>query len=237
MHGSTVFLIAFFTSVITAGGTTFAIERFDLLHKQPPPVEETVVPDLRGFSEADARTNAQASHLALLIASREPSGDVKPGSVLRQSIPAGQKVPKDHPMSIVLAAELPKIPAVTGLSVVDATKKLEDQGYKLQAGDPVPSPTVAEGLIVSQTPAADAPAEKGQAVTVQVSSGAAEVAVPKVMGLSVNNAKAALQKDGLEAELHWVSLAETPTYVVLNQKPRPNEKVKPGTKIEIVVNQ
>jgi hypothetical protein len=37
--------------------------------------------------------------------------------------------------------------------------------------------------------------------------------------------------------VRWVSLAETPTFIVLNQKPKPNEKVKPGTKIEVVANQ
>ena len=238
MHGSTVFLIAFFTSVATAAGTVYGIERLNLLHKEAPaPVAETIVPDLHGFTEADARANAQASHITLLVASHEPSSDVKAGSIIRQSIPAGQHVPREHPVSVVLADELPKIPTVTGLSVVDASKRLEEKGYKLLAGEPVANATVPEGQIVSQLPPAETAAEKGKTVTVQVSAGAQEVAVPKVMGLSVNNAKTALQKVGLEPQMHWVSLAETPTFVVLNQKPKPNEKVKPGTKVEIVANQ
>jgi serine/threonine-protein kinase len=238
MHGSTVFLIAFFTSVLTAGGTVYAIDRFNILHKEAPaPVAETVVPDLHGFTEADARANAQASHITLLVASHEASPDAKPGTIIRQSIPAGQHVPHDHPVSVVLADELPKVPTVTGLSVVDATKRLEEKGYKLQAGAPVANGTVPEGQIIAQDPAADTAAEKGKTVTVQVSAGAADVAVPKVMGLSVNNAKAALEKVGLDSEVRWVSLAETPTFVVLNQKPKPSEKVKPGTKVEITANQ
>jgi len=157
---------------------------------------------------------------------------------VRQSIPAGQHVPQNHPVSIVLADELPKVPSVTGMSVVDATKRLEEKGFKLQAAaPPVAHATVPEGQIVSQNPAADAPSEKGKVVTVQVSAGAAEVAVPKVMGLSINNAKAALEKVGLVAEVRWVSLAETPTFIVLNQKPKPTEKLKPGSKVEITANQ
>lgn len=238
MHGSTVFLIAFFTAIATAAGTVYTIERFDVFHRAAPAAApESIVPDLRGFTEADARANAQASHVTLIVASREPSVDVKPGSVVRQSIPAGQHVPQNHPMSVVLAEELPKVPNVTGLSVVDASKRLEGTGYKLQAGDPVANATVAQGLIISQTPAAETPTEKGKTVTVQVSAGAAEVEVPKVMGLSVNNAKTALEKLGLEAEVRWVSLAETPTFIVLNQKPKPREKLKPGSKVEITANQ
>jgi eukaryotic-like serine/threonine-protein kinase len=237
MHGSTVFLIAFFTALTTAAGTVYAIERFDILHKQAPPVADTIVPALHGFSEADARANAQASHITLLVASREPSADVKPGSIVRQSIPAGQHVPREHPVSVVLAEELPKLPAVTGLTLADATQRLEDKGYKLQAGAPLANATVPLGQIVSQTPPADTPLEKGKTVSVQVSAGAEEVAVPKLVGLSINNAKAELEKLGLESALRWVSLAETPTFVVLNQKPKPNEKVKPGTKIELTANQ
>jgi serine/threonine-protein kinase len=238
MHGSTVFLIAFFTAIATAAGTVYTIERFDVFHKQAAaPAPEAIVPDLRGFTEADARANAQASHINLMVASREQAADVKPGAVVRQSIPAGQHVPQNHPVSVVLAEELPKVPSVTGLSVVDATKRLEEKGFKLQAGPPVANATVPEGQIVSQSPAADAAAEKGKVVTVQVSAGAGEVAVPKVMGLSINNAKAALEKVGLVAEVRWVSLAETPTFIVLNQKPKPTEKLKPGSKVEITANQ
>jgi serine/threonine-protein kinase len=238
MHGSTVFLIAFFTSLFTAGGTVYAIDRFNILHKEAPaPVVETIVPDLHGFTEADARANAQASHITLIVASHEVSTDVKPGCIVRQSIPAGQHVPREHPVSVVLADELPKVPSVTGLSVVDATKRLEEKGYKLQASPPVANATVPEGQIIGQDPPADTAAEKGKIVAVQVSAGAAEVAVPKVMGLSVNNAKTALEKLGLEANVRWVSLAETPTFVVLNQSPKPNEKVKPGTKIDLTANQ
>lgn len=238
MHGSTVFLIAFFTAIATAAGTVYTIERFDVFHRQAAaPAQEAIVPDLRGFTEADARANAQASHITLMVASHEAAADVKPGSVVRQSIPAGQHVPQNHPVSIVLADELPKVPTVTGLSIVDATKRLEEKGFKLQAAPPVANATVPEGQIVSQNPAADSPSEKGKVVAVVVSAGAGEVAVPKVMGLSINNAKTALEKVGLVAEVRWVSLAETPTFIVLNQKPKPSEKLKPGSKVEITANQ
>jgi len=237
MHGSTVFLIAFFTAIATAAGTVYTLERFDVFHRAVAPAQEAIVPDLRGFTEADARANAQASHVTLLVASREPSAEAKPGSIIRQSIPAGQHVPQNHPMSVVVAEELAKVPSVTGLSLVDAGKHLEEKGYKLQAGDAVANATVPQGQIISQNPPADTPAEKGKTVTVQVSAGAAEVEVPKVMGLSVNNAKTALEKLGLEAEVRWVSLAETPTFIVLNQKPKPREKLKPGSKVQITANQ
>jgi len=235
MHASTAFLIAFFTSVLTASGTVYVFERYNVLGK-PAPVAETVVPDLRGFTEADARTNTQSSNLTLLVAAREPSAEAKPGTVIRQSIPAGQRVPRQHPVSVVIADALPKIPDLKGLTVADATKKLEDLGYKFVAGAPIADATVPAGQVIRQDPAADTAAEKGKSVTVQVSSGPGEVAVPKLAGLGVPIAKKKLEELGLELTIRWVSLAETPTAIVLNQKPPPNEKVKPGSKVEVVVN-
>src|SRR5688572_3646320 len=117
MHGSTVFLVAFLTSALTATGVVYLVERNNLFHLRPeaPAVVETVVPDLKGFAEADARANAQASKITLIVQSREPSSEAKPGSVIRQSIPAGQKVPQQHPVSVVIGDEQPKVPALQGL--------------------------------------------------------------------------------------------------------------------------
>ncbi len=235
MHGSTAFLIAFFTAAVTAAGTVYVIERFNVFH-HPEPVAETVVPDLRGFNEADARTNAQASHIVLLVGSHEPSAEARPGTVVRQSIPAGQNVPREHPVSVVIADAPPKVPALAGLTVVNATRRVEELGYKLAANPPIADAKVPAGQIVKQSPDADSVLEKGKTISVDVSAGPGDVAVPKLAGFSVSKAKTELEKLGLEATFRWVSMAETPTYVVLNQKPGAGEKVAPASKIELVVN-
>ena len=72
MNASTVILIAFFTSAATA-------------------TAGEMVPELAGLTEADARANAAAANIALFVAGREPTPGRKPGTVVRQSIPAGQR--------------------------------------------------------------------------------------------------------------------------------------------------
>ena len=71
---------------------------------------------------------------------------------------------------------------------------------------------------------------------VQVSSGPAEVEVPKLSGLALNKAKEELEKLGLKAAVVWVSRAETATYAVLGQKPLAGEKLAPGSEVELTVN-
>jgi serine/threonine-protein kinase len=236
MNAGSVFIIALLTAFLTAAGTVFVFQKYNVF---PPKavVADTLVPDFRGLSETDARANANVAHIALLIASREPNSEVKPGAVVRQSVPSGQHVARDYTVSVVLAEEVLKVPTVTGLTVADATKLLEQRGYSIVLGTNVASDKVPQGSIVEQVPKADTALAKGGSVTVQVSAGPGDVPVPKLMGLGLTVAKANLEKVGLKPAVRWVSMAETATYVVLNQKPAPGEKVKPGGEIELTVNQ
>ena len=233
MHESSAFLVAFLTAVATAAGTVYVIERYGLLPPRTQAVPESVVPDLRGVPEADARTNANAAHIALLVAAREPTTEAKSGIVIRQSMAAGQRVPRDYPVTIVLAEEIPKVPSVVGVTVPEATQRLDQKGYHLQVGATVASPDAGAGLILDQSPKADTAQAKGSTVTVQVSSGTGDVEMPKLLGVGLTQAKSDLEKLGLKPVVRWVAMAETPTYVVLNQKPAPGDKVKPGAEVQL----
>jgi serine/threonine-protein kinase len=234
MHGSTVVLISILTSAVTSVGSVYLVQRFDLFPKNVE-IVQAAVPDLNGLPEADARANAQAAKLALIVSSREPSGDVKAGSVIRQSIPAGQRVPHDHPVAVVIAEELPKVPVVTGMTLADAKALLAKQEYSLKVKGTVADAGAPEGTVVSQTPAAESGLAKGSTVSVELST-AAEVDVPKLSGFSVKKAQETVEKLGLTLEVRWVAMAETATYVVLNQKPPAGQKLKAGEKIVITVN-
>jgi beta-lactam-binding protein with PASTA domain len=234
MDGASVILSAFITSALTAAGTVYVVEKYNIIpHSNTQ--SEVVVPDLHGITEGDARSNAAVAHIGILVAAREPTPDAKPGTVIRQSVNAGQRVPRDHPVSIVLAEEVPRVPAITGVTVPEATQRLEQRGYTLQLTATVPDNTVAQGHIIDQTPKAETAHVKGGTVTVRVSSGAGDVELPKFIGVGVNQAKTDIEKLGLKPVIRWVAMAETPTYVVLNQKPAVGEKVKPGGEVQLTV--
>ena len=234
MDGSTVILSSFVTAAITAAGTVYVVEKYNIIPHGNANVE-VVVPDLHGITESDARANAAVAHIGILVAAREPTPDAKPGTIIRQSINAGQRVPRDHPVSIVLAEEVPRVPSITGVNVPEATQRLEQRGYTLQLTATVPDNTIAQGLIIDQTPKAETAHVKGGTVTVRVSSGPGEVELPKFIGIGLTQAKTDIEKMGLKVNVRWVAMAETPTYVVLNQKPAAGEKVKPGAEVVLTV--
>ena len=236
MHPSTVVLIAFFTSAVTATGTVYVMERYGVLTPKAQVASDALVPDLRGLVESDARSSASAAHLSLFVAGREPAPEAKPKTVIRQSLAPGQRVARDYPLSVVLAEELVKVPSVTSLTVQEARQRLEQRGYGLQLGAPAPDPSVAPGLIVSQVPKSDTAYAKGGLVVVQVSSGPGEIDMPKLAGVAFTKAKTELEQLGLKPVVVWTELGETPVYVVLNQKPTPGTKLKPGSEVILTVN-
>jgi serine/threonine-protein kinase len=235
MRAFTVFFVAFLTALPTAAGTVYVIERYGVLpRRQPVPVvQEAVIPDLGGLSEEDARRVAKSVQLTLNVLGRESSTEVKPGAVIRQSIPVGHRVPKNHAIDVVVAETLPKVPSVLGLSMTDATAALQKAGFSIKEGGAIADATLPHGTVLDQSPKADTDSPKGSVVTVQVSSGPEDVEIPKLGGLPIAKAQADLQKLGLKPVVLWAELAETQCYVVLNQKPLPGKKVKPGTEVQL----
>jgi eukaryotic-like serine/threonine-protein kinase len=234
MHGSTLVLVSLLTSVLTTTGTTYLLQRYDVLPHAPQ--VEVVVPQLVGLSEADARANARTLELAVLVAGREATTDASTGTVLRQSIAPGSRVPPDYALSVVIAQAPPTVPSVAGLSVAAATERLKQHGYTIDVGTAVADGNVAAGSIVSQAPAADAPLAKGGVVVVHASSGPAEVVVPKLIGLKMEAATEKIEELGLKPATKWLSLAETVSHVVLKQEPSPGQPLKPGEEVALFVN-
>jgi serine/threonine-protein kinase len=197
---------------------------------------KVIVPKLEGLSEKDARANAGAVRIPVLVSGREASADHADGVVLRQSVPAGQPVPPNHPVSVVLAEALPKVPKVVGLTVEKATGTLEEAGFDVEAAPPKPHLTAKAGEVLEQEPKAGKSLKKGEKVTLVSSSGPGDVEVPKVVGMAANAAKNKVDDAGLEGQVRWVSLAETASGVVLRQTPEPGKTVKPKTPVEMIVN-
>jgi len=236
MQISTMILIAVATSMGTTVGTVYVMERYNIVPHRPAPVLDTLVPELKGLTESDARNSATAAHLTLLVAAQEATADAKPNTVLRQSLPVGQRVPLKYPISVALAQELPKVPALIGLMVDAATDRLKATGYTIQVAGSVADAKVPVGQVARQMPAPDSGYVKGAAVTVQLSSGPADVEIPKFLGRPYLEATKGAEALGLKWTIGWIGEGETPEYIVLQQAPAPGTKVAPGSEVRFTVN-
>lgn len=99
-----------------------------------------------------------------------------------------------------------------------------------------PSPDIAEGNVIRTDPEAGITVEKGDSVTVYVSTGLETVVVPKLEGLSLTAAKASLASAGLElgsviTRNDKALAAET----VMSASETAESEVAPGTVVNLVV--
>jgi serine/threonine-protein kinase len=136
-----------------------------------------------------------------------------------------------------LASNAAKVPAVAGMTVDQATKKLHD--IKLSPTFTEESSTsVPKGKVIRTDPGAGVIASKGDSIAVFVSSGAKAVQVPTdVAGKSIDDAQKELQ--GLGFKMGQITQQDSPTVpanVVIATTPAGGSQAHEGDTINFVVS-
>ena len=89
------------------------------------------------------------------------------------------------------------VPTVVGADQANAEAKLRQDGFHVDTVQKTAEQPA--GQVIGQDPTGGTKAKKGSTVTLTVSAGPQQVAVPQVVGLTVSSARGRLQKAGLEA--------------------------------------
>ncbi|MGN7860369.1 Stk1 family PASTA domain-containing Ser/Thr kinase [Microbacterium sp. 22303] len=127
---------------------------------------------------------------------------------------------------------VPSLAGQTYESAVALLSKNDLRAIRIDQSDA----NVEKGKVVSTEPEAGTHMDKGQSVTVYVSSGAADVKVPQLVGLSATAAKDALSKAGLQlGSIRQENDPRTQHDIVLSSSVQADTKVAPGTVIDLVV--
>jgi serine/threonine-protein kinase len=129
-----------------------------------------------------------------------------------------------------------KVPDVAGLSCSDATARLQQSHLHADCQDAA-SDTVPAGQVFSQSPSAGQETPQGGTVTLQVSTGPAQVAVPDVTNSDYPTAKKQLHDLGLKAvqSACLPSDATTPDGTVVATDPPAGTSVDPGSPVTVYV--
>ncbi|MDU3274311.1 PASTA domain-containing protein, partial [Varibaculum cambriense] len=86
---------------------------------------------------------------------------------------------------------------IIGMTAIEAQRSLEDLGLVMEQGQPISSDTVDKGKVAATDPKPGSKVDPGSTVTIQLSSGAAEITVPDVSGQTQEAARKALEDAGL----------------------------------------
>lgn len=147
------------------------------------------------------------------MSERTAAPGAAPGSVVEQTPPAGQQLEPRGAVTVALARELPKVPSVLGRTLAEATALLAQAGYKVQQGEPIADAHVAKGSVVGQLPEADKLQDTDAPIVVRLSSGPAEIELPRLLGQNIEKVKAQAKEAGYTLKIVWTAVGETDEYV------------------------
>ena len=129
------------------------------------------------------------------------------------------------------------VPDVSGLTVSEATKKIENAGFEVGTQTQVYSEKVDKGLVVSTDPESGTLAKAGSSVNLLISQGQETATVPDLSDMTADEARAALKKVGLNAKAGTSEYSDTVKKdKVMSQNPEAGETVNVGETVTYVIS-
>lgn len=127
------------------------------------------------------------------------------------------------------------VPDFADLSQAEAEKKAEE--YRLTVDTTVKySDTVKKGNVISQEPKKDSEVTLGSSISLIISKGVEKIAVPKVTGKSLSNAKETLKKKHLKYKTKKQYSNGTAAGKVMKQSVKAGKKVEKGTVVVLTIS-
>ena len=128
-------------------------------------------------------------------------------------------------------------PGVLGLDESSASAELESAGLVPRVGDPAFSENVAEGLVIATDPEPGAQVLDGGEVTLVLSLGPERYDVPRLAGMTEDEAQDALAETNLEFGETVGRWSETvPEGQVVRSTPKAGTTLKPGATVDLVLS-
>ncbi|NYD86680.1 serine/threonine-protein kinase [Cellulomonas oligotrophica] len=126
------------------------------------------------------------------------------------------------------------VPDVVEMEYDDAVAELTALGFETRRAEAADD-SVAEGLVVSTDPEAGAQAEDGDVVVVTVSTGPGSVEVTDVAGLTEQQARAALEAQGLVVSVEQRDDPSVDGGTALATEPAAGQTAEPGQQVTLFV--
>ena len=171
------------------------------------------VPAVIGFTEEEAKSALKAVNLGSKV-TRQPSDTVAEGLVISQSQPGGALIAKNSTVTISISTGSTAKPMINviGKTEEQAVSEIKNAGFASPVIEYEYSDTVEQGLVIRQSPSANASVKSGDTIKIFISRGKETkmVRVPNVVNMSESQARQTL-------DAHNLNVAINPT-TVMNDK-------------------
>ncbi len=195
------------------------------------------VPNVVGAQQAAASASLEAVGLTVGRASSEVTLAVAPGTVMSQSPKPGASVREGTSVDLVVAAiPVVAVPDVVGKASSDAEADLAVEGLQVGEVTAVFSDDADVGIVLTQSPEADAEVPVASVVALEISAGPKQGAVPDVTGLSSTDANDVLDSAGFAVKETKQESADVDVGVVMSQSPSAGTVAEQGTTVKLTVS-
>ncbi len=180
---------------------------------------DAVVPDVSTLDVEAAKVELRKRGFSNFAVTPDYRDDVDPGTVMTTSPSANLRAKKADPLTLVVAADPHvKVPNVVGLDQATATSQLQALGLYV-AVQTASSTSKPVGQVIKSSPGGDATAVRGDTVTLTVSSGPKQVAVPYVVTWDKGDAISELEDRGFAVNVVTAIASGDQVDTVLAQNP------------------
>lgn len=166
----------------------------------------STIPNVEGLPQQEALTELQAAGFVVSIV-EEASADVAEGLVIRANPSVGSEIRQGATVTITVSTgrEMINIPDVSGMTLEDAARTLEEMGLVLnQNVREENSDEVESGLVIDQNPEAGQEVVVGSSVSLTMSSGVESIRVPNLTGMNWSQAEQNLISMGFNPTATYV---------------------------------
>ncbi len=194
--------------------------------------ERYQVPDVQGLTPEAATAAINAANLAAGGRVEGFSDDIPAGSVSGTDPKIGESLKPLTPVDLVISKG-PKpvvIANVVGKRAPASKTTLESAGLVVTSSTKF-SEKVADGRVISVSPAAGTKVDSGSSVALVISKGPPPVVIPNLVDLPRRKAVAALAAVGLKAQVE--AGAFTPLNRVISQSPAAGQEIPKGSTVTI----
>jgi serine/threonine-protein kinase len=196
---------------------------------------DVLVPPVANLRQGQAIKELEDAGLEVTI-DQEFSDKVREDFAIRTVPPEGTEVTKGTRVRLLVSRgpEQVTVPDVTGLTRESAESRLRDEG--LQVAVEEQESDEPEGDVVSQTPSGGTKVQRGETVTITVSTGRPQVDVPDVIGMTEEQAASRLSSLGLSPDRQERAVTDpSQDGRVIEQRPGAGTQVDEGRQVVIVI--
>ncbi len=200
-----------------------------LLRKDQVPVPNVIGGDLATAQAALQREGFSVD--TVVKVAEQPKGQV-----IGQAPEPGAQADKGSVVTLTVSdgPGTADVPAVEGQTAAQARKRLEDAGFEVRVRERA-SDTVKRGEAIETRPGEGTPVERGSTVILFISTGPQKVAVPDVVGSTLDAARETLTGAGFTVTTTQKEDAKAEPGTVLSQTPAGGGQADKGSAVALVV--